>query len=90
MGKNDDVYEKHEFERFCMVAAMPNHGGPPLTEDEQKEYQPHYRHPSHVAALYEAHRLANKFQRPFAVLKSSTLALPVSESSKGETDGNQE
>ena len=79
MTKNDTVYAEHGFERFYMVAAMPKPGDPPLTDEQQKEFQPHVRHPTHRSALREAHRLAALFGSPFVVLRSSTLAIPAPE-----------
>ena len=77
MTKNDQVYAENGFERFYMVAAMQKPGDPPLTDEQQKEFQPHVRHPTHRMALREAHRLAGLFGTPFVVLRSSTLAIPV-------------
>ena len=86
MTGNDDVYAAHGFERFCMVAAMEQPGDPPLTDEQQKDLQPHVRHPSHKAALWQAHRMAAKHRRPFVVLKSSTLAMPPDDQPDDEPD----
>lgn len=82
MTGNDKVYAELGFERFYMVAAMQKPGDPPLTDEQQKEFQPHVRHATHKRALWEAHRLAGLYGRPFVVLRSSTLAIP--EASEGE------
>lgn len=79
MTGNDDKYAAHGFERFFMVAAMQQPGDPPLTEEQQKELQPHRRHPAHQMALKIAHKMAEKHRRPFVVLRSSTLAMPPSD-----------
>lgn len=73
-------------EPFWMVACVPvGIGEEAMTEEQEKEFQPHVRHRTHRSAQWQAHQLAKKHGRRFVVLGVQGFALPSDgEDSEGE------